>query len=59
MEGTVGTFSITKVTGVSPETVTTGGHDQPPTTGNVVVVATGSTERDRVDARPHLRVVRD
>ena len=54
-----GTFSITKVTGLAPEVVTTGGHSQPSGNGYFVVVTTGSTDPDRAKARPHLRLVQD
>jgi hypothetical protein len=59
MEGTVGTFSITKVTGVPPEAVTSGGHVQPSGNGYVVVVTTGSTEQQQPTRARHLRLVRD
>jgi hypothetical protein len=52
------TFWITKVTGIAPEAVTTGGHVQPSTNG-CAVVTTGSTEQEREKPRPHLRLVRD
>ncbi len=54
-----GTFSITKVTGVAPETVTSGDHAQPSANGYVVVVTTGSTNDERAQQRAHLRLVRD
>jgi hypothetical protein len=53
------TFIITKVTGVSPETVTSGSHDQPSANGSFVVVTTGSTSDERTEKRAHLRLVRD
>jgi len=52
------TFSITKVTGIAPEKVTSGGHAQPSANGQVVVT-TGSTEDERPKSRAHLRLVRD
>jgi hypothetical protein len=59
MGDTVGTFSITKVTGIQPQSVTTGSHDQPSANDYVVVVTTGSTDQQRVSTRSHLRLVQD
>jgi hypothetical protein len=53
------TFSITKVTGLASEMVTSGSHDQPSANGYVVVVTTGSTNAERTEKRAHLRLVRD
>jgi hypothetical protein len=54
------TFSITKVSGIAPETVVaSGGHDQPSVNGSYAIVTTGSTEQQRPSGRRHLRLVRD
>jgi hypothetical protein len=53
------TFSITKVTGAPPWTVTSGGHAQPSANGSFVVVTTGSSGQQRPGRHPHLRLVRD
>jgi hypothetical protein len=53
------TFSITKITGLPPEQVTSGSHDQPSANGSFVVMATGSTNDERAEKPAHLRLVRD
>jgi hypothetical protein len=54
------TFSITKVTGAPPWMLATpGSHDQPSGNGSNAVVTTGSTNQQRPDGRPYLRLVRD
>ena len=54
------TFSITKVSGIAPETVVaSGGHDQPSANGYYVVATTGSTQDERAEKRAHLRLVQD
>ena len=53
------TFSITKITGLPKERVTSGSHDQPSANGHVVVVTTGSTTDERAKKRAHLHLVRD
>jgi hypothetical protein len=54
-----GTFSITKVTGLPKEQVTSASHDQPSANGQVAVVTTGSTDDGRAGERRHLRLVRE
>jgi hypothetical protein len=53
------TFSITKITGLPPEQVTSGSHDQPSANGSFLVVTTGSTNDEHANKRAHLRLVRD
>jgi hypothetical protein len=53
------TFSITKITGLPKEKVTSGSHDQPSANGHAAVVTTGSTNDERAQKRAHLRLVRD
>jgi hypothetical protein len=53
------TFSITKITGLPPEQVTSGSHDQPSANGSFVIVTTGSTSDERADKRAHLHLVRE
>jgi hypothetical protein len=53
------TFSITKITGLPPEQVTSGDHDRPSANGSFVVVTTGSTNDERAEKRAHLRLVRE
>jgi hypothetical protein len=53
------TFSITKITGLPQEKVTSGSHNQPSANGSVVIVTTGSTNDDRAEKRAHLRLVQD
>ncbi len=53
------TFAITKITGVPPEQVSSGSHDQPSANGFYKVVTTGSTHDEHAEKRAHLRLVRD
>jgi hypothetical protein len=56
----MGMFSITKITGMPPEAVTSGGHPEPSANGRLVVVTTGSTaQQPSASTRPKLSLVQD
>lgn len=52
-------FAITKVTGVAPGTVTSGGHHGPSANGQSLTTPARATDREPRSKRPSLRLVRE